>query len=91
MSGGLEYEGIRFLGRPIPVRIGGRFAQLPFRWSADAEFPEERAVTGGLGVLFGGGAAAIELGGERGWRGGDAAGLEEAYWRLSLSLSLLGR
>jgi hypothetical protein len=91
VSGGLEYEGIRFLGRPIPVRIGGRFAQLPFRWSADAEFPEERAVTGGLGVLFGGGAAAIELGGERGWRGGDAAGLEEAYWRLSLSLSLLGR
>jgi hypothetical protein len=91
VSGGLEYEGIRFLGRPIPLRVGGRFAQLPFRWSADAEFPEERAVTGGLGILFGGGAAALELGGERGWRGGDAAGLEEAFWRMSLSLALLGR
>jgi hypothetical protein len=91
VSGGLEYEGIRFLGRPIPLRVGGRFAQLPFRWNANAEFPEERAVTGGIGILFGGGAAAIELGGERGWRGGDTAGLEESFWRMSLSLQLLGR
>lgn len=91
VAGGLEYEGIRFLGRPLPVRLGGRYAQLPFRWSADSEFADERAVTAGMGILFGGGAAAIELGGERGIRGGDAAGLEESFWRVSLSLSLLGR
>jgi hypothetical protein len=91
LSGGLEYEGLRFLGRPVPLRVGGRYAELPFRWSADVEFPNERAVTGGLGMLFSGGAAALELGGERGWRGGSAAGLDESFWRLSLSLSLLGR
>jgi hypothetical protein len=91
LSGGLEYEGLRLLGRPLPVRLGGRYAELPFRWSADAEFPDERAVTGGLGILFAGGAAALELGGERGWRGGDASVLDESFWRVSLSLSLLGR
>lgn len=91
VAGGLEYEGLRFVGRPVPVRIGGRFTQLPFRWSPDAEFPDERAVTGGVGILFGGGAAALELGGERGWRGGDAAALDESFWRLSFSLALLGR
>lgn len=91
VAGGLEYEGIRFLGRPIPLRVGGRYAQLPFRWSAEAEFPEERAVTGGMGVLFGGGAAALELAGERGWRGGDAALLEESFWRVSFTIALLGR
>lgn len=91
VAGGLEYEGLRLVGRPVPVRLGGRYAQLPFRWSREAEFPDERAVTGGLGILFAGGAAALELGGERGWRGGDAAGLDESFWRLSFSLSLLGR
>jgi hypothetical protein len=91
VSGGLEYEGIRFLGRPIPLRVGGRYAKLPFRWSSEAEFPEERAVTGGLGVLFGGGAASLELAGERGWRGSDAALLDESFWRVSFSIALLGR
>jgi hypothetical protein len=91
VAGGVEYEGLRFVGRPVPVRLGGRLTQLPFRWSPGAEFPDERAVTGGVGILFAGGAAALELGGERGWRGGDAAGLDESFWRLSFSLALLGR
>ncbi len=91
VSGGLEYDGMRFLGRPVPLRVGGRYAELPFRWAADVEFPDERAVTGGLGIIFGGGAAALELSGERGWRGGDAMGLDESFWRATLSLSLLGR
>lgn len=91
VSGGLEYDGLRFLGRPVPVRVGGRYAELPFRWTADVEFPDERAVTGGLGMIFGGGAAALELAGERGWRGGEAMELDESFWRVSLSLSLLGR
>lgn len=91
VAGGVEYDGLRLLGRPLPVRLGGRYTELPFRWSADAEFPDERAVTGGFGLLFGGGAAALELGGERGWRGGDSALVDESFWRVSLSLQLLGR
>jgi len=91
VAGGVEYEGLRFLGRPVPVRAGGRLSQLPFRWDANAEFVDERAVTGGLGIVFGGGAATLDLSGERGRRGGDSAGFEESFWRVSLSLALLGR
>ena len=91
LSGGLEYEGLRFVGRPLPVRLGGRYAQLPFRFEAEGEFADERAVTGGVGLIFGGGAAALELSGERGQRGDSSVGLVEDFWRMSISLSLLGR
>lgn len=91
VAGGVEYEALRFLGRPLPVRLGGRVSQLPFRWSADGGFVDERAVTGGAGMRMAGGAAALDLSLERGWRGGDAAGLDESFWRVGLSLSLLGR
>ncbi|HEX6373800.1 MAG TPA: hypothetical protein VF006_33035 [Longimicrobium sp.] len=91
VAGGIEYEALRFLGRPVPLRVGGRFSQLPFRFDSSADFVDERAATAGIGMIFSGGAAALDLSGERGWRGGDAAGLDESFWRVSLSLSLLGR
>lgn len=91
VAGGLEYEGIRFIGRPIPLRLGGRLSQLPFRWDDASEFVDERAVTGGMGIVFGGGAATLDLSAERGWRGGDSAGFDESFWRVSLSMALLGR
>jgi hypothetical protein len=91
VAGGIEYEALRFLGRPVPLRVGGRFSQLPFRFDGSAEFVDERAGTAGIGMVFGGGAASLDLSGERGWRGGDGAGLDESFWRVSLSLSLLGR
>lgn len=91
IAGGFEYEGLRFLSRPVPVRIGGRYAQLPFRYDAAGDFLDERAATAGIGMVLGGGAASLDLSGERGWRGGDGARLDESFWRVSLSLSLLGR
>ncbi|HYR10431.1 MAG TPA: hypothetical protein VEQ60_21835 [Longimicrobium sp.] len=91
VTGGIEYEALRFLGRPVPLRLGGRYAQLPFRFDGAGEFVDERAGTAGIGMVFGGGAAQLDLSGERGWRGGDGAGLDESFWRVSLSLSLLGR
>ena len=78
-------------GGALPLRIGGRYEQLPFRWTSTAEFPNERAVTAGLGFGFNGGAALIDASAERGWRGGTAAGVDEPYWRFSFSLSILGR
>jgi hypothetical protein len=86
-TAGIELEGLRFVGRPLPVRIGGRHTQLPFA-EGDA-FPEERALTGGLGIRFAGGAALLDLGAERGSRSGGT--LDESFWRVSLSLALLGR
>ena len=91
VAGGIEYEGLRFIGRPVPLRVGGRYSELPFRFDASADFVDERAATAGIGMIFSGGAASLDLSGERGWRGGDAAGLDESFWRVSLSLSLLGR
>lgn len=91
VSAGLEYVGFSFFRKPLPLRLGGRYAQLPFRWQGAAEFPNERAVTGGLGLSFSGGAALIDASAERGWRGGASAGVDEPYWRFSFSLRILGR
>ena len=91
---GVEYEGFALGPRTFPLRLGARYAQLPFRWGTEAqgfEFPDERAVTGGIGARLAGGAAQVDLSAERGWRGGDAAGLDESFWRFSFSLTLLGR
>lgn len=89
-GGGIEYVGLRFLGRPLPVRLGARWAQLPFRYTG-GDFADERALTAGLGVVVGSGQAMVNVSGERGMRGGDSIGLDESFWRVALSLSLLGR
>ncbi len=90
-SGGLEYEGLGLAGRPLPVRVGVRWTQLPFAAGEGDLFSEERAITGGLGLVLGGGAAAVDFSAERGTRDGGDPLLSENFWRVSLSLSLLGR
>lgn len=94
LAGGVEWDGSREDRTSFPVRVGARYSTLPFRWQASggtSDFPTERAVTAGIGGRIAGGAALIDLAGERGWRGGSAAGLDERYWRLTASLALLGR
>jgi hypothetical protein len=91
---GVEYDGFNLFGRPVPLRLGGRYTQLPFRWEgvdSGNEFPEERALSAGAGLRLAGGLARLDAAAERGWRGGDAAGFEEPFWRFSFSLSVLGR
>jgi hypothetical protein len=90
-AGGVEYTGLRIFAKEVPLRLGGRYSQLPFRWTGSAEFPNERAVTAGLGYRLGGRAAMFDAAAERGWRGGETAGIDEPYWRLSFSLPVLGR
>ena len=91
VAGGVEYTGLSLFRKTMPVRVGARYGQLPFRWTGTAEFPNERAVSAGLGLGFGGGAALIDASAERGWRGGASAGVDEPYWRFSFSLRVLGR
>lgn len=92
VSAGVEYNGFQLFRKAVPLRLGGRYGQLPFRWTgASPAFPNERAVTGGLGWRFGGRAALLDLGVERGWRGGSSAGIDEPYWRFAFSLQVLGR
>lgn len=94
VQGGLEWDGIRFRTRPVPVRLGARQAALPFSWSqpsAATDWTTERALTGGLGLVLAGGATVGDVAVERGWRGGDSAGLDESFWRVTLSVTVLGR
>jgi len=92
VTAGVEYTGFSFARKAIPLRLGARYAQLPFRWSGmDAAYPNERAISAGLGWSFGGRAAMLDAAAERGWRGGSAAGIDEPYWRLSFSVQVLGR
>lgn len=94
VAGGVELGSSTPEERSFPVRVGARYATLPFRWgpqSAGAAFPSEKALTAGLGARLAGGAAQVDLGGERGWRGGGDSVLDESYWRMTLSLTLLGR
>lgn len=93
VGGGVEWDPPSE-GRAFPLRLGARYAQLPFRRAVEGEafeFPSERALTGGVGARLAGGAARVDVAAERGWRGGDAAGADESFWRASLSLTLLGR
>lgn len=95
VSTGVEWDSPAREGRPsFPLRLGARWAELPFRWGSEAGgdgFPGERALTAGAGARLAGGAALADLAAERGWRGGGDASLDESYWRLTLSLTLLGR
>jgi hypothetical protein len=96
LSGGVEWDSPDREGETtsFPLRVGARYAQLPFRWGGGSEgngFPSEKALTAGAGARLAGGAALADLGVERGWRGGGDTVLDESYWRLTLSLTLLGR
>lgn len=97
VGAGLEYQGVRSGLRTYPVRIGARWAQLPYHL-ADETAPTEWAA--GLGVGFRLGdpanpAAVADIGVERGARNGLASnavpdGLREQHWRFTFSLSLFG-
>ncbi|CAN5255715.1 hypothetical protein BH23GEM4_BH23GEM4_04450 [soil metagenome] len=94
VSGGVEYDPPSSGTRSFPLRVGARYTALPFRRGAasgDFDFPAERAITAGAGARFARGAASIDLAGERGWRGDAGAGVDESFWRASLSLTLFGR
>lgn len=90
VAAGLEYEGVSLLNTGLPLRVGARLNQLPFRWD-NGEFIDERALTAGLGMRMARGTAQLDFAAERGWRGGADAGIEEPYWRASATVSILGR
>ena len=98
LGGGIEYQGVRSTTRSYPVRLGARWAQLPYHL-ADETGPTETAIGLGLGLLLGDPAdpaAVADIALERGFRSGlDGGsldgGVEERLWRFTFSLSLFGR
>lgn len=92
-NAGIEWDAITFRDRPIPLRIGARTGTLPFRWRPEAgnEWATETAYTGGAGLLLAGGAVRSDFAVEFGSRGGEAAGIDESFWRFAFSVKVLGR
>jgi hypothetical protein len=98
VGGGLEWEELRSGTRIFPLRLGYRYAQLPFALSGD-EPAGEWALSFGLGLRlasddFGPLAVAdlaVERGRRSGWDGSINGGLTENFWRLSASIALFGR
>jgi hypothetical protein len=92
--GGLEWDALSILGRPVPLRLGGRYQALPFRAEAAsgaAPWTSERAFSVGTGLVLGGGATRGDVSVERGRRGSANDGLNESFWRINFSVSVLGQ
>jgi hypothetical protein len=95
---GVEWERLRTAGRVFPLRLGYRYAQLPFHLTTD-EPANEWAASLGLGLRLAGddfGPLAVadfglERGRRSGWDGNAIGALTENYWRFSASISLFGR
>lgn len=99
VGGGVEWTGRPEATRSFPIRIGGSWANLPYHL-ADEEEATEWTVGGGIGLRLADAArepyAAADVTLERGSRTGFtsstlASGLEESFWRVTISLSLFGR
>lgn len=85
---GVEFGGLEVIGMFVPLRVGGRWARLPF-FPEDREQPTERALSLGFGAIFRGGLAEVNLAGEVGRRGDLAeSGIEESFRRLTVSFVL---
>lgn len=88
---GIEYRLLRVLGVGVPVRVGGRTAELPF-FPEGGEQPSERSASFGLGAIFRAGAGApaeVNAALELGTRGDlEDVGLEESFRRLTIGFTL---
>ena len=94
VGGGVEWSRGRALSRPLPVRLGARYARLPFR--IEGATPTEFALALGFGSVLArdefGPRAVVDAAIESGRRGDAAAtGLTESFWRLTISMSLFGQ
>jgi hypothetical protein len=94
LGGGVEWAGGRAGERSFPVRVGARFGRLPF--TILGETPSEWAAAVGFGARLAptdfGPLAVADAALERGGRSAAVpGGLEESFWRLTLSMTLFGR
>jgi hypothetical protein len=80
---GLEFGGPD-VGTTFPLRVGFRYATLPF--SPVEDQPREIDLSAGSGILFGGNRALFEFAVERVLR--DGGGASERAWQISVGLTL---
>ncbi|MEE9208225.1 MAG: hypothetical protein V3U67_07615 [Gemmatimonadota bacterium] len=87
-GGGFEWNHLTLGSARVPLRLGYRFADLPF-YPRGRQQAKETAFTFGLGLAAAGGRAVFDLSGEVGSRG-DAAesGFDESFTRGVLTISI---
>ena len=97
LGGGVEYQGVRSGQRVYPLRLGARWAQLPYH-APDEDPASEWGAGLGLGFRLGDPAepaAVADLAIERGGRSGLGTAaddpIRESIWRFTFSLSLFAR
>jgi hypothetical protein len=99
VGGGLEYEGVRSTIRTFPIRLGAQWAELPYANPGEST-PTEWSAALGLGFRLAvdelGPLAVVDTSLERGGRSGLVSdrftdGLNESFWRFTVSLALFGR
>lgn len=81
---GADVEGPRLFGSVLSLRAGGRMRDLPF--AVEGDQPSERALSGGVGMLLGGGRVLLDLGLERAQR--EAAGVTENAWTFGAGVTV---
>lgn len=84
LGSGLEIGGPDVGAGRFPLRLGFRYAQLPF--SPNADQPREIGLSAGSGVVFASSRASFEFSLERVVR--DGGGATERAWQLALGLTL---
>jgi hypothetical protein len=98
LGGGLEFQGLRQGLRTYPVRLGARWAQLPYHMDGESQ-PTEAGVSAGLGFRLGDPmdpAAIADFSVERASRSGleggvVSGGVDEQLWRITFSLAIFAR
>jgi hypothetical protein len=87
VNAGLEYARDPRANWRRPIRLGFRYAQLPFLLTPGGEQPTEFGVTIGTGTRFAGQRGGIDLAIEKNWRkaGSD---YQESSWLLILGISV---
>jgi len=90
---GLEWSRASFGGAGIPIRIGYRRAELPFRF--EGVTPTEWAATFGIGFQLArtafGPLGTIDATIDHGRRTATGTGLGESFWRFTVGMGIFGR
>lgn len=84
LSSGIELGGPEAGGSRFPLRVGVRYATLPF--SPVDDQPTELDLSAGSGILFANNRALLEFAVERAIR--DGGGASERAWQISIGLTL---
>ena len=85
VGSGIEFGGTDVGASGFPLRVGVRYAQLPFSPSDDQ--PEEWVVSAGTAIQFASNRALLETTLERVFR--DGGGASERVWQVSVGLRLV--